>query len=59
MTNAPRNAFDRDPTGTYRKMLSVIDEYVKNGYIYPGEARRLRSAAGRLYLRGKKVKGEK
>ena len=53
----PRNTFDRDPNGTYRKMHASIDKDVKNGYIDPQLERKLRSAANRLYLRGKKVKG--
>ena len=58
MTSTARNSFDRDPKGTYRKIMASIDEDVRNGYLNTGEERRLRSAAGRLYIRGKKIKNK-
>lgn len=53
-----RNSFDRDPAGTYRKMHKAIDEDTRNGYLSKREERKLRNAANRLYLQGKKKSGK-
>jgi len=54
MSTPPQSAWDRDPEGTYRKIMSEIDKDERNGYIYKAEASLLRKAAAKCYLRGKR-----
>jgi len=54
MKTPPQSTWDHDPDGTYRKMMSWLDEDEKNGYLVGNVATRLRDAAGKCYLKAKR-----
>lgn len=54
MKTPPQSTWDRDPEGTYRKMIALIDEDVANGYLVGSEITRMHRAAARCFLRAKR-----
>jgi hypothetical protein len=54
MKNPPQSTWDRDPEGTYRKMMAVIDKDAAHGCLVGSEITRFRNAAGKCYLKAKR-----
>lgn len=47
------STWESDPGGTFRKMMTMIAQDEKHGYLTSGEAARLRKKAHYLYRKGK------
>lgn len=50
MSLYPQSTWDRDPSGTLRKMNAEIDRECKNGYLTEGEAARIRNAGRKCFM---------
>ena len=54
MKTPPQSTWDRDPSGTYRKMLAEIARDAENGYLTENEVIRLHRAAAKCWLKAKR-----